>query len=40
MAVLIATVVANDGRSNWYKGVQLLTVYAITALTLYLVPNG
>ncbi len=40
VAVLIATVVANDGRSNWYKGVQLLTVYAITALTLYLVPNA
>jgi Ca2+:H+ antiporter len=39
VAVLIATVVANDGRSNWYKGVQLITVYAITALTLYLVPE-
>jgi Ca2+:H+ antiporter len=39
VAVLIATVVANDGRANWYKGVQLVTVYAITALTLYLMPE-
>lgn len=40
VAVLIAAVVANDGRSNWYKGVQLVTVYAMTALALYLVPGG
>ena len=40
VAVLIAAVVANDGRSNWYKGVQLVTVYAMTALALYLVPSG
>jgi len=40
VAVLIATVVAVDGRSNWYKGVQLLTVYAMAALALYLIPTG
>jgi Ca2+:H+ antiporter len=40
VAVLIAAVVANDGRSNWYKGVQLITVYAMTALALYLIPGG
>lgn len=38
MAVLIGTVVAGDGRSNWYKGVQLITVYAIMALMFYLLP--
>ena len=40
VAVLIATVVAVDGRSNWYKGVQLLTVYAMAALALYMMPTG
>ena len=29
MSVLIGSIVASDGRSNWYKGVQLLTVYLI-----------
>jgi Ca2+:H+ antiporter len=38
MAVLIGTVVAGDGRSNWYKGVQLITVYTIMALMFYFVP--
>jgi Ca2+:H+ antiporter len=39
MAVLIGTVVAGDGRSNWYKGVQLITVYVIIALMFYLLPD-
>jgi Ca2+:H+ antiporter len=38
MAVLIGTVVAGDGRSNWYKGVQLITVYTIMALMFYFLP--
>ena len=38
MAVLIATVVAGDGRSNWYKGVQLIAVYLIIALMFYFIP--
>jgi len=37
MAVLIATVVAGDGRSNWYKGVQLITVYVVIALMFYFI---
>lgn len=39
MAVLIGVMVCGDGQSNWYKGVQLITVYAIIALMFYLVPE-
>ncbi|HEU4524427.1 MAG TPA: calcium/proton exchanger [Gemmatimonadales bacterium] len=38
LAVLIGGSVGNDGRGNWFKGVQLLTVYATIALLLYFVP--
>jgi Ca2+:H+ antiporter len=38
MAVLIGALVAGDGRSNWYKGVQLITVYLILALMFYFMP--
>jgi Ca2+:H+ antiporter len=38
MAVLIAAVVAGDGRSNWYRGVQLITVYLVIALMFYFIP--
>jgi len=31
--------ISGDGRSNWYKGVQLIIVYLIMAMTLYLVPT-
>jgi len=34
-AVVIAAMVAGDGRSNWYKGVQLIIVYTIIGLLLY-----
>jgi type I site-specific restriction-modification system R (restriction) subunit len=30
--------VASDGRSNWFKGVQLLAVYAMLAAVCYMVP--
>ena len=30
--------VAGDGRSNWFKGVQLLAFYLILATMFYLVP--
>jgi Ca2+:H+ antiporter len=40
LAVLIGTVVAGDGRSNWYKGVQLITVYVIIALMFYFIPEA
>jgi len=38
MAVLIGAMVAGDGQSNWFKGVQLITVYAMIALMFYLIP--
>jgi Ca2+:H+ antiporter len=34
-AVIIGSMVAGDGRSNWYKGIQLLLVYLIIAMLLY-----
>lgn len=39
MAVLVGAIVAGDGRSNWYKGVQLITVYLLIALLFYLLPE-
>jgi len=38
LGVLIGAMVAGDGRSNWYKGVQLVTVYAIIAILFYFMP--
>jgi Ca2+:H+ antiporter len=32
--------VASDGRSNWFKGVQLLTVYGIIAMLFYFMPEA
>ena len=39
MGALIGAVVAGDGRSNWYKGVQLIAVYLIIALMFYFIPG-
>jgi Ca2+:H+ antiporter len=39
MGVLIGTLVCGDGESNWYKGVQLVTVYTIIALMFYFIPG-
>jgi Ca2+:H+ antiporter len=38
ICVLLGALVASDGRSNWFKGVQLLAVYAMLAAVCYLVP--
>jgi Ca2+:H+ antiporter len=38
IAVFIGAMVCGDGQSNWYKGVQLITVYAMIALMFYLMP--
>ncbi len=38
MSAILGAMVAGEGRSNWFKGVQLLTVYAILAAVCYLVP--
>jgi Ca2+:H+ antiporter len=32
--------VTNSGRSAWFVGVLLLMVYAIFAMTLYLLPSA
>ena len=40
MTVLIGTIVATGGRSNWYKGVQLLTIYLIFTILFFLFPGG
>lgn len=39
IAVLIGAMVSGDGQGNWFKGIQLITVYAIIALMFYLMPN-
>ena len=38
IATMSASLVTNSGRSTWFVGVLLLTVYAIFAMTLYLLP--
>ncbi len=38
IAVIVGGVVAGDGHSNWFKGVQLVAVYALFALLAYFVP--
>jgi Ca2+:H+ antiporter len=40
MSAILGAMVAGEGRSNWFKGVQLLVVYAILAVVCYLVPAG
>lgn len=39
LTVILGAMVAGDGRSNWYKGVQLLMVYLIIAMMFYFVPT-
>jgi Ca2+:H+ antiporter len=39
LGVLMGTIVCGDGQSNWYKGVQLITVYAIIAMMFYFIPE-
>ena len=39
IGVLIGTVVCGDGQTNWFKGVQLITVYLIIAMMFYLYPT-
>jgi Ca2+:H+ antiporter len=38
MGVLIGALVAGDGRSNWFRGVQLIGVYLVVALMFYFMP--
>jgi Ca2+:H+ antiporter len=39
LSVILGAMVAGDGRSNWYKGIQLLMVYLIIAMMFYFVPT-
>jgi len=39
LAVLITGQVAGDGRSDWLRGVQLLAVYVVLALTYFFMPD-
>jgi len=34
-AVLVANLVTQDGESNWFEGVQLLSLYAVLGLVFY-----
>jgi Ca2+:H+ antiporter len=38
VAMMAATLMTNGGRSAWFVGVMILMVYAIFALTLFLLP--
>jgi Ca2+:H+ antiporter len=38
IAALTASLVTNSGRSAWFIGALVLTVYLIFAMTLYLLP--
>ena len=38
LGVLVGAIVAGDGRSNWYKGAQLILVYAMIAILFYFLP--
>lgn len=40
LTVILAAIVAGDGRSNWFKGVQLILVYSIMAMMLYFIPTA
>jgi Ca2+:H+ antiporter len=39
LGVLIGTIVCGDGRTNWFKGAQLITFYAIIAMMFYFMPE-
>jgi Ca2+:H+ antiporter len=39
IAVIVGALVAGDGRSNWFKGVQLVSVYLLFALLAYFIPT-
>lgn len=39
LAVLMGIVVAADGKSNWYQGIQLIVIYIIIAVLFYFMPE-
>ena len=40
LSVWIVGQVAGDGKSNWFEGAQLLSVYAMLALIFYFLPEA
>jgi Ca2+:H+ antiporter len=40
LSVMTVSLVTNNGKATWYIGAQLVMVYLIFALTLYLLPPG
>jgi Ca2+:H+ antiporter len=38
IGVFIGTIVCGDGHSNWFRGVQLVTIYVIIAAMFYFLP--
>jgi Ca2+:H+ antiporter len=39
LGAILGSVVCGDGQSNWYKGVQLVTVYSIIGLMYLVIPD-
>lgn len=39
LSVLIFSMIISDGKSNWFKGVQLLSVYLLIALFCFYLPD-
>jgi Ca2+:H+ antiporter len=39
LGVIIGTLVCGDGQANWFKGVQLITVYVVLAVMFYFMPG-
>jgi Ca2+:H+ antiporter len=39
LGVIVGALVCGDGQSNWYKGIQLVTVYSIIALMFLMMPD-
>jgi Ca2+:H+ antiporter len=39
IGVFIGTIVCGDGHSNWFKGVQLVTIYIVIATMFYFLPE-
>jgi Ca2+:H+ antiporter len=39
LSVLVVSLVAMDGETNWFEGVQLLAVYLILAIAFFFVPG-
>ncbi|WP_222718616.1 calcium/proton exchanger [Algoriphagus sp. AK58] len=39
LGVILAAMISGDGRSNWYKGIQLILVYFILGMMFYFIPE-